>query len=262
MNSEFTTCRVCGNQVDYLKNLMGNRIVVPIPLYHCPKCDTHFTYPKEFMEQRQFDNFDMDWYLARKPKAQHKITRVLETMARKGVKHHGKFLDIGCGMGYSMEVAKQFGYDAMGVEPLVQAAELALKDGLQVKKGFYDKNDYGPNSIDFIWLDQVLEHVYEPRVLFADIVHVMKPGGFFFVGLPVVNWLWLLLTDWKITSKINVYNDPEEHINYYGRKGIENLCRQNGVQIHSIYYPKAIIEIPFKILGLTTGYYLIQKPIK
>ena len=256
-----TNCRVCHQPLKFIKNLQGNRIAVPIPLYACYNCHTMFTHPKEFMAQRQFDDFDMDWYLKRKPKAQNKITNVLHKMTKMSIKHEGKFLDIGCGLGYSMEVAKNYGYETFGVEPLVAAANHAIDElHLNVKKGFFDPKDYPANSFDLIWLDQVLEHVYEPDKLFADIITILKPGGIFFLGLPNVDWMWLLLTQAKLTPKINVFNDPEEHINYYQRKSIEYLSKQNGVVIADLFYPRNFIKIPFKILNMTTGYYLIQKP--
>jgi SAM-dependent methyltransferase len=236
--------------------------VVDIPLYICNSCGTQFTYPKEFMAQRQFDDFDMDWYLKRRPKAQRKINRALNAISNLELKTNGKFLDIGCGLGYTMEVAQQNGYQVFGVEPLITAADYAINElHLNVKKGFFDKQDYEPNSFDFIWLDQVLEHVYEPDKLFADICTVLKPGGIFFLGLPNVDWMWLLITQLKLTSKINVFNDPEEHINYYQRSSIEYLCHQNEVEILDLFYPKDFIRIPFQMLGMTTGYYFIQKPI-
>ena len=256
-----SNCRVCHQPLTFLKKLKGNRIVVDIPLSTCEKCGTMFTNPTEFMAQRQFDDFDMDWYLKRKPKAQNKINRALKAITNMGIAHEGKFLDIGCGLGYSMEVAKDNGYETYGVEPLAAAADYAINElKLNVRKGFYERNDYPANHFDLIWLDQVLEHVYEPDKLFADICYNLKPGGIFFLGLPNVDWMWLLLTKLKLTSKINVFNDPEEHINYYQRSSIEYLCEQNGVEIFDLFYPKDFIRIPFQVLGMTTGYYLIQKP--
>jgi SAM-dependent methyltransferase len=256
-----TNCRVCHQPVTFLKNLKGNRIVVDIPLYNCNNCGTQFTYPKEFMAQRQFDDFDMSWYLQRRPKAQRKITRALKAIENLGVKNGGKFLDIGCGLGYSMEIANQNGFETFGVEPLAAAADYAINDlKLNVRKGFYERKDYPENHFDLIWLDQVLEHVYEPDKLFADICYNLKPGGIFFLGLPNVDWMWHLISKLKITPKINVFNDPEEHINYYQRSSIENLCKQNNVVIADLFYPKDFIRLPFQILGMTTGYYLIQKP--
>lgn len=46
---------------------------------------------------------------------------------------------------------------------------------------------FGDNTFDLIITQDVLEHVYEPRIVFREIARTLKPGGAHIFSVPLVN---------------------------------------------------------------------------
>ena len=254
-------CRVCNHEDLPQKQLLkGTRVEEEVALYACDACGGWFTNPTVYMSQRAFHDEDLTWYFRREQKVRHKVKGMINKARALGFAKQGRFLDIGCGLGFSMMQAIEMGFEAEGFEPLEKAAEHA-KDvlNLDVKCDFFRGEDFAPNQFDVVLLDQVLEHVYEPQVMMADIAKVLKPGGVLLLGVPNFDWLVLLITKLKLTSKINAFADPQEHINYYTIETIRHLCRVNNLKLSGYYYARNYIKVPFMALNLSPGYFIISK---
>ena len=73
-----------------------------------------------------------------------------------------RLLDVGCGAGGFLRVARALGYDASGIEFDPSAAALAKADGFEVQAGSITDANLADASIDQITLNQVIEHLHEP----------------------------------------------------------------------------------------------------
>lgn len=81
---------------------------------------------------------------------------------------HRNLLDIGCGTGAFLEVARRSGWDVRGVEVSAYAAEQARQRGLSVACEPIEHLTPPPATYDCVTLWDVLEHVRDPvRVLRA-----------------------------------------------------------------------------------------------
>lgn len=69
-------------------------------------------------------------------------------------------MDIGSGMGYSLEVAQDRGWYAYGVEPNVILAQNCISRGLSVQNSNFSYEN--GTCFDLIMIDNVLEHVGNP----------------------------------------------------------------------------------------------------
>jgi len=96
----------------------------------------------------------------------------------------GCFMDVGCGAGQIVAVAKQLGWDAMGLEVDPAAANVAKAAGLNVVEASYEALLNYPQQFDCIICSHVLEHVYAPRDLLEKIKQAIKPDGVLLISLP------------------------------------------------------------------------------
>lgn len=96
----------------------------------------------------------------------------------------GRFMDVGCGAGLTVDFARQLGWDAMGLEIDPAAVREARRTGLNLVEGAYEKLTHYERQFDCIMCSHVLEHVHEPRDLLAKLKMAIKPGGVLLLTLP------------------------------------------------------------------------------
>lgn len=87
-------------------------------------------------------------------------------------KKNGKLLDVGCAMGYFLDIANQYGFETYGFDPSTYATDEAKKNHAnRIKVGTIDKVKYPDNFFDVITLFDVFEHLENPL---RDIQRVKK----------------------------------------------------------------------------------------
>ena len=96
----------------------------------------------------------------------------------------GRFMDVGCGDGQTVNVARQLGWDAMGIEIDPAAVRTAQRSGLNIVEGTYEQLTQYEQQFDCIICSHVLEHVHDPRDLLAKLKIAIKPGGVLLLSLP------------------------------------------------------------------------------
>jgi 2-polyprenyl-3-methyl-5-hydroxy-6-metoxy-1,4-benzoquinol methylase len=102
------------------------------------------------------------------------------------LKNHkpGSLLDVGCGNGDLMQLAKAMGYSVHGLEIDPVAAKIASDAGLLVRQGSFDLLSEYQGHFDYIVCSHVLEHVHDPCQLIELLVNAAKPGGRIFITWP------------------------------------------------------------------------------
>lgn len=101
------------------------------------------------------------------------------------VKHPpGRLLDVGCGNGDMLVVARQLGWRVIGVEVDPIAVRAARSRGLDVLEGSYEQLTEFRGELDCIICSHVLEHVHEPKDMLLRINDALKPHGMLLLSLP------------------------------------------------------------------------------
>ncbi|MFN3190366.1 MAG: methyltransferase domain-containing protein [Aureliella sp.] len=95
-----------------------------------------------------------------------------------------KMLELGCAHGGFLENAREQGWRVEGVEPNPLAVAAARERGLVVTEGFLDDFAGTPESLDWVALWMVLEHVPNPTEVTAKIARLLKPGGVVTLSIP------------------------------------------------------------------------------
>jgi 2-polyprenyl-3-methyl-5-hydroxy-6-metoxy-1,4-benzoquinol methylase len=95
-----------------------------------------------------------------------------------------KILDVGCGFGGSLGYHRNRGCSAHGTEMDSNALRIADMYDLDIRQGAFDSKEWEAASFDYVTLDQVIEHSYEPLKLLRDVRIVLKPGGTLLMTTP------------------------------------------------------------------------------
>ncbi len=96
----------------------------------------------------------------------------------------GRLVDVGCGNGGMLSIAKRLGWQAVGLEIDPVAASAARARGLDVLDGSYERLAAFRRQLDCIICSHVLEHVHDPRDLLVKLAEALKPGGTLLLSLP------------------------------------------------------------------------------
>lgn len=105
-------CRICSGMTNSSYMLRSRRHNLVVQTFYCPDCDAFFSGGGPV----SYDDSDLiGYYLgyAEAIRSRHqKNFAFIESLVAPG-----RFMDIGAGMGYSLEVAKERGWIASGLEP-------------------------------------------------------------------------------------------------------------------------------------------------
>ncbi|OIP33343.1 MAG: hypothetical protein AUK23_03170 [Deltaproteobacteria bacterium CG2_30_43_15] len=89
----------------------------------------------------------------------------------------GKLIDIGCGDGTFLELAKGCGWDVSGIEPSKRATTFCVEKGLNVFNQSYERVKFEDDSFNVVTSFVLIEHLCEPKKLLSYMFKILKPGG-------------------------------------------------------------------------------------
>jgi len=200
--------------------------IVPLP----SSLELQKFYEEEFYQSEKTDyinssQVDIEW---------HKVgfgARLNYALELLGPKSEMSVLDIGCGPGSFLGVAKEQGWTVKGIEPSEDAVAHARSLGLDVDRGFFTKEtDFGGRTFDFIHMSEVLEHVASPHELLESAIKHLNPDGVITVSVPndfnpfqkaIINQG--NLKEWWVV--------PGHHLNYFSFDSLEILLKKCGFDI-------------------------------
>lgn len=93
-------------------------------------------------------------------------------------------LDVGCGNGHFVALARSLGFRAIGIEPDPKAVEAGLRNGLDIREGLLPDESLKERGVEHITMSHVLEHLHSPREAIAQCHEMLKPGGRIWISQP------------------------------------------------------------------------------
>jgi 2-polyprenyl-3-methyl-5-hydroxy-6-metoxy-1,4-benzoquinol methylase len=228
-------CGVCGFKLRFKKNIQGEVTGNSIPIYKCIKCKSLFSC-LELTNQliENLLNDEIDGYLNNEIEVKSRINSLIRQISLEGnIRHNNKFLDIGCGVGWSSTVAKKYGFEAFGVEPEIKAVDFARSElMLNVTNSFFSSDLFEHESFDLIVMYQVLEY------------------------LPKISYLKNLIT---LLDKYDLFRTPEGHINNFTAESTQILAQAVKVEVIGELHNNKFRAKYFPFLGLTSGSYIFRR---
>lgn len=143
--------------------------------------------------------------------------------AFESVRKTNRILDVGCGIGYFLGVAKSRGWEVYGTEYTESAVKICGGKGITMHSGALNPQNYPTESFDVITSFEVIEHINTPNQETEIIFSLLRKGGYFYVTTPNFN----SLLRYYLGPKYNVICWPE-HLSYYTPKTLTNLMLNHG----------------------------------
>jgi hypothetical protein len=200
---EWITCNLCGADdtvciadVPVLPHHRGVYGRDTWPLVHCRRCGLHYHNPRFDAAARaafyQFTiadeaNYIRRWFVEnadlQRP-AWRRIARVLQPYCP-----NGKLLDVGCGPGWFLSVAREYGYKVVGQDispPMVHLAaeqyQLAVEPTIASAVAHH-------GHFDVVTAFDVIEHHEDPLAMLREIHTALRPNGILLLTThDIGNW--------------------------------------------------------------------------
>ncbi|OGL04929.1 MAG: hypothetical protein A3I03_03600 [Candidatus Rokubacteria bacterium RIFCSPLOWO2_02_FULL_68_19] len=162
--------------------LCGGEWVTPVfypPLVRCGGCGLVFRNLPRIQERVQ-EEFD-DRY--QRPEDEQQIQERRRALYREFLARHrpapgrNRLLDVGCGTGEFLLLARAEGWDVMGIEIAKAGVEAARRAGLPVHLGSLTTLDLPESSFDLVTLWNVLDFVPDPVEQARAAHRVLASGG-------------------------------------------------------------------------------------
>ena len=151
----------------------------------------------------------------------------LETIGRllKRPPNQIEVLEFGIGWGYWSRMATAFGYNVQGLELSPERIDHARQLGVEVIEALPDA---GPHY-DFIYANQVFEHLEQPLETLKQLVERLKPQGLIYLRVPDGRGIENQLRRHGWRSELDAIH-PLEHINCFTRKSLIKMAANAGLK--------------------------------
>ena len=139
----------------------------------------------------------------------------------------GKILDVGCALGYFLKIAKDSGWETVGLE-LSQIGSKHAKEkfNLKVINKTVEEASFSPNTFDAISMIGVLEHLPNPLQLLRQCMRILKPEGVILVVVPnMYSLLNMVLRDKSLTF------DGRNHLVHFSKDTLQKCFSLSGFEI-------------------------------
>lgn len=136
---------------------------------------------------------------------------------------NNRFLDVGCGAGALLEIAKEMSWEVMGVEVSKPATTYLRGRGYNVFEGSLEDAKFPDNYFDVITCTEVIEHVLNPIELINEMSRILHPKGGLWITTPNSCSLSEKLLGLKWNSVA-----PPEHLTLFSIKSLKKCLEDAG----------------------------------
>jgi len=223
----------------------------------CQKCDFVYVNPRPLPEeveeiytahtnpfdQEQYEGLDVEM---------DSLRRLVKRI--KAVKPTGRILDMGCGRGDFLRVAKDNGYEVYGSD--LSTAQ-GPHDDIEIFQGFLKDANLPSESFDIIVTRNTLEHIFNPNEDLQEINRLLKPNGLLYVKVPHVKYE----EGWRCRAFFGFKSlfTPPVHLNHFSTHTLRTILSRNGFEFVSWESEKpSKSSSKLKNLVLDSGYAAID----
>lgn len=169
----------------------------------------------------------------------------------------GRLLDVGCGDGSLLLMARSRGWNVQGIEPSPDAVEFCRRAGLDVRREFPGPATEVEAVYDAVTSIVTVEHLRDPGNLVRFAWRALKPGGVFLVTTMNVD------SEEARREGARWHNyAPPGHLLYFSRGPFARLVGEGGFEILDQQTNPSVLALPTSAGGLTGALRRILRPWK
>jgi SAM-dependent methyltransferase len=228
-------CRACGgDDLPLCHNIPSSPRAKAIEYRACEKCGTIIdasSSAPDYVDDCSTASFDLAWrYYLECGAGVHFMASTLELL-RQALPHGSRgdrirFLDVGAGMGFSVDIARSFGWDAIGVEPSRRGQVGAELFGVPILSQFLEQTELPRHSFQAVLSSEVIEHVSDPDAFLGTLMDYLSPNGVLLLTTPNA----AAITDSReAEDEIIESLCPGYHLTIFSAAGIHSLLVRQGL---------------------------------
>jgi 2-polyprenyl-3-methyl-5-hydroxy-6-metoxy-1,4-benzoquinol methylase len=231
-NKEFVNCNLCGSSEFSFVCSFGE-----VKIVKCRNCELICRNPrlKENLN-REFYSYD---YYGDYAGIEERISaarinlfeNTLLKLEKKRQARSNKLLDVGCGQGNFLKLARDYGWRVNGVELARSACEYGkVNFNLDILNTGIEEAHFKENSFDVITLWNVLDHLRNPLEMLKEAYRILEPDGILIIRVPNVTFHILVHRIFPLINKFcKSLNDPSIIVNYgFSVKTIKKILHEAG----------------------------------
>lgn len=199
-----------------------------VRVVQCKRC--HLAWqdpmPDGASVKQAYDELRDDLYVEQAAGRQRSFRRSLRLVERYLSGPPGRLLDVGCSAGIFLQLARDAGWDVLGLEPSRWLFERAREElGEAVLQTTFEEAPLTAASFDLVTLWDVLEHVVDPAAVVEKCAEVLRSGGLLALNTPNVDSLIArsMGSRWPLLLP--------EHLYYYSPDSLEALLTRSGFRV-------------------------------
>ena len=213
------------------------------PVVRCRSC--HLTFANPRPDTRGLHKFYDNYFPPESESLwQEQMSRVfliegarkIEELQKEGkikLPKNPKLLDVGCGMGFFLELMAKEGWQVQGVEPAPDAVRHGRdKLKLEIFEGKLSEAPFkGPYDAVTLWY--VMEHVPNPHEILQKVSGLLRPGGLLIIRVPNQN---APIDAWLSRLGLGQFflMNPPRHLFDYSPKTLTALVQKYGLRMMEI----------------------------
>ncbi|BCJ87828.1 class I SAM-dependent methyltransferase [Effusibacillus dendaii] len=158
-----------------------------------------------------------------RPENKSKVRDMLLKIRERG---GSKLLDIGCGTGFIIDLAKDLFTEIHGVD-----VTQAMLDQVDISNGYItlhntpaEKLPFDDNFFDVVTAYSFIHHVEDYRVILKEAFRVLKPGGVFYIDLEPNKMFWQAISELEANIQIK-----EENLSDIVKREISSVLHTDSV---------------------------------
>jgi 2-polyprenyl-3-methyl-5-hydroxy-6-metoxy-1,4-benzoquinol methylase len=169
---------------------------------------------------------------------QENYHRILDEIAEHFPLPGRRLLDVGCAHGWFLTEAGRRGMDCVGIEPEQSIARLALREGHDVRVGYFPDCLPRDERFDVVSFNDVFEHLIDVERILDEVARRLRPGGVLVLNLPTSDGLFYRLGCLMARLKLKGpfrrlwqvdYQTP--HRFYFNSRNLEGVVSRHGYSL-------------------------------
>lgn len=208
-------------------------------LYEIAECsDCHFIYLTEVLNDTGMALLYNDWLDEELLRVHYRnlpydivAERILNLIKTKFRKNGAiNIMDFGAGYGSFSTIATKSGFNTFAFDLSTDKKDHIGSLGVNIINNFEKHHGY----FDFIWVNQVFEHLSDPLGVLINLRHCLTDTGIIYIAVPDCKDIKQILKENGLSEKLFNLLSPHQHINAFDNDSLKELGVNAGLKSFSM----------------------------